>query len=214
MKGKKSVVCPRCKSYSWDGLRREKKVDNNYPLRCLRCGYEWASPKEAPKSCPRCRSRVWNEEKVAYLEKICLECGYKWTSKYEYSPVCPACHSPKWNVAPPILPKTDELFPANESPEQEFITGGDGTKIPNPNYKKPEEPSEETSETTQTEDEHYIMKSIEAKLGTSEARGEHQAITEKEEHWVEVKSSVILGVEGKRETRIVNKDEMQKLTGK
>jgi len=84
-----------------------------------------------------------------------------------------------------------------------------------PNYKlNKKDKSTETTLEENEEQQQQIMKSIEKRLGTSEARGEHPDITKKEERWVEVESSVVLGVEGKRETRVVNEDEMRKLTGR
>ena len=207
MRGKLPAVCPRCKSYYWNEEKKEKvntsiaikEKANTYPLRCLRCGYEWTSPKEVPKTCPRCRSRCWNEEKVVYPEKTCLQCGYKWMSRYEHSPVCPACQSKDWDEKPYPQPPSDEYgniaYVLGDKPDNEA---------------EPSEPTQPLEESN----EKQIMKSIEKRLGTNAAKGDHPAITEKEEHWVEVKSSVVLGVEGKRETRIVNKDEMRKLTGK
>jgi len=30
-------------------------------MKCVKCGYEWESRKENPKSCPRCKARLdWN----------------------------------------------------------------------------------------------------------------------------------------------------------
>ena len=29
--------------------------------KCLRCGYEWLSVLDRPKSCPDCKSRMWDE---------------------------------------------------------------------------------------------------------------------------------------------------------
>jgi len=196
---KTPIACPQCNSRSWAGNKERGKA-NTYPQQCLRCGYEWTSPKETPKSCPSCRSRVWHEERVIYPEKTCLQCGYKWFSRYEHSPVCPACQRFDWNTEYPDYGDPDKL-------------------VIDSNYKSDKKQEEITETTLPTPDEESqeqapIMESIEKRLGTSEAKGDNQAITEKEEHWVEVKSSVVLGVEGKRETRIVNKDEMRKLTGK
>jgi len=31
--------------------------------KCLRCDYEWESDLEKPKTCPRCKSYYWSEER-------------------------------------------------------------------------------------------------------------------------------------------------------
>ena len=30
---------------------------------CQKCGYEWESRKENPKSCPECKTRNWDKDK-------------------------------------------------------------------------------------------------------------------------------------------------------
>ena len=31
--------------------------------KCKRCGYEWSSELERPKTCPKCKSYFWDKEK-------------------------------------------------------------------------------------------------------------------------------------------------------
>ena len=39
-------------------------------LKCLRCGWEWASRMERlPKVCPRCKSPYWNKPKWKGVKK-------------------------------------------------------------------------------------------------------------------------------------------------
>jgi len=33
-------------------------------MKCKRCGYEWDSRKEKPKSCPNCKRYDWNNDKI------------------------------------------------------------------------------------------------------------------------------------------------------
>jgi len=95
-----------------------------------------------PKTCPRCRSRYWNVEKVVNPEVICLQCGYKWIPRTEHPGICPACHRDDWNKIYPVY--SGELTIAKLSSK---------------------------TQTTLTEDEEeqeIIMKSIEKRLSEGE----------------------------------------------
>lgn len=64
---------------------------------CALCGHNWVSRKDngVPKSCPKCRSTVWNKD---YHVCECVRCGYKWGSTHERPSRCPGCHTTKWDV--------------------------------------------------------------------------------------------------------------------
>jgi len=32
--------------------------------KCLRCEYEWESRLERPRTCPRCKSYYWDQERI------------------------------------------------------------------------------------------------------------------------------------------------------
>lgn len=33
-------------------------------LKCKRCGYQWIPRKKVVRTCPRCKSHLWNKEKT------------------------------------------------------------------------------------------------------------------------------------------------------
>lgn len=50
-------VCPKCRSRTWQR--------SDLHCRCLRCGHEWISKRDAaPSRCPKCRSGKWNDNTV------------------------------------------------------------------------------------------------------------------------------------------------------
>lgn len=38
-------------------------------MKCKRCGYQWKSELKRPKTCPRCKSYFWDEEKKNEVNK-------------------------------------------------------------------------------------------------------------------------------------------------
>ena len=38
---------------------RQKRTELLHPHRCLKCGFEWASAKQSPRACVRCKTYHW-----------------------------------------------------------------------------------------------------------------------------------------------------------
>ena len=65
-------------------------------LECNQCGHRWISRGQGtPLKCPRCKTRSWNEPKMAQF--ICHKCGYVWKSRMDYPNRCPECRSETWD---------------------------------------------------------------------------------------------------------------------
>jgi len=66
-------------------------VGNNHI--CKICGHFWkireTSPE--PKSCPSCRSTIWNSPYARNI--VCARCGYRWKTNRERPEMCPQCKS-------------------------------------------------------------------------------------------------------------------------
>ena len=60
---------------------------------CKICGYSWKIRRSSPepKSCPSCRSRMWNSPFARNV--VCARCGYKWRTDRDRPKMCPQCKS-------------------------------------------------------------------------------------------------------------------------
>ena len=65
---------------------------------CRMCGYVWESRKDSgmPKSCPKCRSTLWDSRTVGTAS--CRRCGHAWTTTMGRPPKCPSCGSKRWDA--------------------------------------------------------------------------------------------------------------------
>lgn len=65
---------------------------------CKLCGHSWKVRKSSPepKSCPSCRSTMWNDQFARSI--ICARCKYGWTTNREKPVMCPNCKCRTYDI--------------------------------------------------------------------------------------------------------------------
>lgn len=65
---------------------------------CKLCGHSWKVRKSSPepKSCPSCRSTMWNDQFARPI--VCARCGYKWKTNLEKPTMCPKCKCRTYDI--------------------------------------------------------------------------------------------------------------------
>ena len=87
-----------------------------YVYKCNRCSHLWVTRKTngLPRSCPSCRSVIWNKTCNTIH---CLHCDYEWVSTSSHPSRCPHCHTSKWDT-PPVEVKVESVRrPKQTNPE-------------------------------------------------------------------------------------------------
>ena len=88
---------------------------------CARCGWQWRTLADAPapRACPRCRARKWQEPKpprISDTARHCRICGYSWKARKRSRPCsCPRCNSPYWDAPENMMRKPRTAYHAENA---------------------------------------------------------------------------------------------------